>query len=86
MVENKNAFLNKIKQIYMGNFEKEKNFDCIKHLTRFGDKLVDIGVPESEYLYLLGRAYAKKKDYRQAMSHLENGLKVPVLDTKVKIS
>lgn len=69
--------------IFVGDIKANEKFDCITHLKYFEDKLSTMGQSKAEYEYFLGRAYAKTKQNAIALKHLEKGLHVPVVDTKV---
>lgn len=69
----------------MGNTTNEKKFNCVHELLKFEDDITHVGSFNGEFYYLLGRAYAKKKEYDKAMEALNKARRDVVVDEKVII-
>lgn len=83
MEQNRNAFVKKVKELYLGNTKELQNFDCIKELEQFKNDIYNVGSYKGEFHYLLSRAYAKQGQNLKALENLKEARKGHVLDAKV---
>lgn len=83
MVQNRSAYVKKVKELYIGNTDDVTHFDCITELEKFRDEIYDVGSYKGEYYYLLSRAYEKLGKNLKALESLKEARKGHVLDAKV---
>ncbi|VVC24640.1 Hypothetical protein CINCED_3A010195 [Cinara cedri] len=80
--ENKNFFMRKIKELYMGPVVE--NYNCKQELLAIKGGVKDLGTYEGEYYYLLAKALVNEGFYNEAIVALINARNGPVVDAKTR--